>query len=508
MFNQNELDFLKENNIEISVLLEHRNYLIEENFYVNLLKPATINDGILKLSNIEIDNYQNIFESKKENFKISKFVPASGAASRMFQFLTTFLNEYNIENETINAYINRKKDNLLQTFIVGIEKLPFYEVINNQLKIHNFTSEDNYILEFVKILIGNDFLNYSNKPKGILPFHKIENDYSTPIDKHLEEAMLYTFTNNKANIHFTISKDHEEDFIKLTKNYLENNNLIHKIEYSFSYQNTSTDTIAWNKSYEPFKNNDFIVTRPSGHGALLYNLNLLVADIVFIKNIDNILHHTSQEMINYKKILGGILIEIQEKIFFYLNHLKHNTSIEFELEIIEFINQKLNKKIDEDFEFFTDENKKNYLIKQLNKPIRVCGMVKNEGEPGGGPFWILDQKGNKSLQIIETAQINLKSDKQAKILQNATHFNPVDLVCSLKNFQNETFNLQEFVDKSMGFMVKKSKNGETFIAYELPGLWNGSMAFWHTIFVEVPISTFNPVKTVVDLLKPAHQRKI
>jgi hypothetical protein len=508
MFSQNDLEFLKEKNIDLSIMLDHRNYLIEDNFYVNIIKPATISDGILKLTKEEVQNYHKIFEDKMNSFKISKFVPASGAASRMFQFLSIFLKEYNFKNETINAYINRKKDNLLQSFIIGIEKFPFYDYINNQLQNQYFTSEDDYIFNFVKILIEKDFLNYSEKPKGILPFHKINNNYSTPIDKHLEEAMLYTLSNHKANVHFTISKEYENDFDKLIQNYLFQNNLQDKIDYSFSYQNSNTDTIAWNKNFKPFKCNEELLTRPSGHGALLYNLNQLDSDLVFIKNIDNVLHHTSLEMINYKKVLAGILLEIQEKIFFYLNQLKEFYSNELEVEIIEFIHNKLNRSLDVDFDFFAQENKIKYLFKQLNRPIRICGMVKNEGEPGGGPFWILDKKGYKSLQIIEAAQINTKLEKQAKILQNATHFNPVDLVCSLKNYQNKTFNLQDFVDKSLGFMVKKSKNGNTFLAYELPGLWNGSMAHWHTIFVEVPINTFNPVKTVVDLLKPAHQRKL
>jgi Domain of unknown function (DUF4301) len=508
MFNQKDLEFLKLKNIEPAVLKEHRNYLIEENFFVNLLKPATINDGIQKLSKLEIEKYQEIFEIRKNNYKITKFVPASGAASRMFQFLTVFLNEFNKEQESINAYINRKKDNLLQTFIIGIEKFPFYNEINNQLKHQNILSEDDYIYQFIKILIGNEFLNYSEKPKGILPFHKIDDNYSTPVDKHLEEAFLYTLTNKKANIHFTVSKDYENEFKILTEKFLQKNNLKNDINYSFSFQDVSTDTIAWTKNFEPYKNNNTLITRPSGHGALLYNLNQLDANFVFIKNIDNVLHHTSQEMITYKKVLAGILIEIQEKIFNYIIQIEQFYSKELEQEVINFMYESINRTIDEDFDFFTDENKKKYLIEQLNRPIRVCGMVKNEGEPGGGPFWIIDQKGKKSLQIIETAQINSKSEKQIKILKNATHFNPVDLVCSLKNYQNKTFNLQDFVDNSMGFMVKKSKDGTTILAYELPGLWNGSMAKWHTIFVEVPIDTFNPVKTVVDLLKPANQRKL
>jgi hypothetical protein len=509
MFSEENLIFLKEKKINLEVLLQHRNYLMEENFYVNLLKPATINDGILKLSNLEITHYKEIFKNKKDEFKITKFVPASGAASRMFQFLLTFLNEYNFENESINAYINRKKDNLLLSFIIGIEKFPFYDTINNMLKNEKIENEDQYLYNFITILLSEKHLDFSNKPKGIIPFHKINNNFSTPIEKHLEETMLYAFSNNKANIHFTISKEHEPEFKKITLDYLKNNKLENNINFSFSYQDSQTDTIAWSKKHIPLQNNkNQLITRPAGHGALLHNLNNLDADLVFIKNIDNVLHHTSQEMIDYKKVLAGILFEIQTEIFNFLNQLENNFSQKHQNEIKSFIENRLNENIDEDFQFFTEENKIIYLQKTLNKPIRVCGMVKNEGEPGGGPYWIIDNKGKKSLQIIEANQINLNSEKQKKISENATHFNPVDLVCSLKNYQNKPFNLFEFVDNSAGFMVKKSKNSIPFLAYELPGLWNGSMAKWHTIFVEVPITTFNPVKTVVDLLKPAHQRKI
>lgn len=509
MFSEENLKFLKEKNINPDVLLQHRDYLIDDNFYVNLIKPATINDGIINLSNSELEEYLQIFETKKNKFKLTKFVPASGAASRMFQFLITFLAEYNPDNETINAYINRNHDNLLQAFIIGLEKFPFFETINGILKKENLKTEDEYIYQFIKVLISEDLLNYSNKPKGILPFHKINDEISTPVDKHLEEAMLYAVSNNKTYIHFTISKENQKDFEEITKKYLKANNLENTIDFSFSYQETHTDTIAWTKKFKPLENeNNQLIIRPSGHGALLHNLNNIDSDIVFVKNIDNVLHHTSNELIEYKKVLAGILIEIQEKIFYYLHELEKNNLIEIQNEIFDFVIKKLNEEIEDDFEYFSFENKVKYLINFLNRPIRVCGMVKNEGEPGGGPFWVLDKKGKTSLQIIESSQINTNIEKQEKILKKATHFNPVDLVCSLKDYKGNSYNLQEFIDNNTGFMVKKSKNGVPFIAYELPGLWNGSMAKWHTIFVEVPVTTFNPVKTVVDLLKPAHQRKI
>ena len=246
-----------------------------------------------------------------------------------------------------------------------------------------------------------------------------------------------------------------------------------------------------------------MVFRPGGHGALIENLNSLNADIIFIKNIDNVIQNHIEIVALYKKALAGILIQCQETTFNYLK-LLDNESVSNESlnEIVKFLITKLNVSVSEDFSKYTKESKVDYLQNVLNRPIRVCGMVKNEGEPGGGPFWVRDKKGNVFLQIIEASQVD--SD-QKKILESATHFNPVDLVCGNKNYQGQNFDLTKFVDKNTGFIVEKNKNGKSLKAYELPGLWNGAMAKWLTIFVEVPLITFNPVKTVNDLLKPAHQ---
>ena len=478
-----------------------------------LNRPAILNDGIIKLSKEEFQNYSDYFDTQKDKLKLKKFVPASGAASRMFKFLNEFLNDYDIENETINAYINRKKENDLLVFLAGMEKFPFYKLIDKKLsEIHpDFDSWDkdqkNY--QFIKTMLDLEHYDYANKPKGILPFHNYKNYIATPIEEHLIESVLYASSNGNSNLHFTVSEIHKTQFEKTlnkVKSKIETENNT-KIAINFSHQKTATDTIAVDLNNIPFRcSNDKLVFRPGGHGALIENLNSLDADIVFIKNIDNVIQNESEAIALYKKALAGILIELQIKIASYL--LKLDEISESEISEIEvFLDEKLNNKVNSDFSKYTLEHKIIYLKEVLNRPIRVCGMVKNEGEPGGGPFWVNDSKGNATLQIVETSQIDLSNENQALIATNATHFNPVDLVCAIKDYKGSKFDLRAYIDVNSGFIVDKNKDGKQLKGYELPGLWNGAMAKWITVFVEVPLITFNPVKTVNDLLKPAHQQK-
>ena len=480
---------------------------------ITLEKPATINDGIVKLSNEEFQGYAAFFDVKKHELKLKKFVPASGAASRMFKFLSEFLNDFDHENETINAYINRKKDKNLPIFLAGLEKFAFYEEIKSKVKELN---EDFYSLEsheksfrFIKTMLSNEHFDFANKPKGVLDFHKYETEITTPVEEHLNECVFYASSNSVSNLHFTVSENHEVLFKKII------NEVKEKVEkksnttlnVSYSYQDKSTDTIAVSPNNHPFRDeNNQLVFRPGGHGALINNLNNLHADLLFIKNIDNIIQNHIQEITLYKKGLAGILIDLQEQIFKILNAIENKEIVEKNIpEIIDFMEQKLNVDVLEDFYKYTIDNKLEFIKDKLNRPIRVCGMVKNEGEPGGGPFWVRSFKGNVSLQIVESSQVDIHNQEQAQILAKATHFNPVDLVCSTKNYRNEKFDLTQFIDHSTGFIVNKNNKGKDLKGYELPGLWNGAMAKWITVFVEVPLVTFNPVKTVNDLLKPAHQ---
>ena len=482
--------------------------------YVNLLREATIDSGILKVSDKEKTYYIKKFKNSQLHLSLLKFVPASGAATRMFKFLFHFINEFNPEKETINAYINRAKASELSIFLMGLEKLPFFEEVINKAheKVSNF-NELNYgqqRLEFVKIMLDKDQLNFASYPKGLLPFHRYKEHVSTAFEEHLFEGALYASSNNTADIHFTISENHkhrfDEEFKYIEEDVERRTNT--KFNITFSYQNESTDTISVTLDNELCRDHDEkLVFRPSGHGALINNLDKLKADIIFIKNIDNVVVKKFKNIIaDYKMMLAGILLEVQELTFRYLNMLENELPVEKTLiEIAEFLSQRLNVSISDEFEKYSRNYQIEYLKNRLNRPIRVCGMVRNEGEPGGGPYWIKNESGHISLQIVESAQIDKKNKHQKTILKKAAFFNPVDLVCGIKNYQGEFFDLQKFVDYKTYFISEKTKSGRFLKALEVPGLWNGAMYHWNSIFVEVPLKTFNPVKTVNDLLKSAHQ---
>jgi len=485
--------------------------------FTNIAEAATIENGITALDEALIEESIAYFEAKKNDISLLKFVPASGAATRMFKFLFQFVKEYNPKVQSINSYINKNKLKDMSLFMVGIEKLPFYNQVLEQLKLKAIAfdtlSNSEKVWHFAYAMLDDNQLNFGNSPKGLLPFHRYKSNHiSTAFEEHLYEAALYACDNNIAKLHFTISERYKDKFdkeFKRIEEYVEQSTGV-SFEISFSYQHESTDTIAVTIKDKPFREGDgSLLFRPSGHGALLKNLNDLDADIIFVKNIDNVVvKYYKVEVAKYKKVLAGILLKLQAKTFTFLEDLDKNEITEDGLtEIAEFLTRELSVKISHEFEKYSEKYKIEYLRDKLNRPIRVCGMVKNEGEPGGGPFWVKDQSWNQSLQIVESAQINQKDKTQKEILKNATHFNPVDLVCGVKNYKGEKFDLENFVDHKASFISMKTKVGKDLKALELPGLWNGSMAFWNTIFVEVPIITFNPVKTVNDLLKSPHQIK-
>ena len=482
--------------------------------YSNLIEAATIGKGIEHFNENKTQYLIELYNAKQNVLSIIKFVPASGAATRMFKFLFQFLKSFDASNESIDNYAKRKKDTLIKTFISNLEKFPFYDAVIAKVKASNSNydglTNSEQQLEFVKTMLNENGLNYSFLPKGLLPFHKYETYVVTAFYEHLFESTLYASSSNNANLHFTVSENHYDYFkselskIKTGLEQKTNTNF----NVSYSYQNQATETIALTNGGSVFRNEDgSILFRPAGHGALLENLNALNNDLVFIKNIDNIVvANTNIEVSEYKKLLAGVLLEVQEEAFKLLNDLDNETVYEEDMiKIAMFLSHKMNVSIDAEFDDFTSEAKKNYLKQKLNRPIRVCGMVKNEGEPGGGPFWVKDENGNISLQIVEFAQIDIENKSQENIVKNATHFNPTDLVCGVKNYKGEKFNLLDFVDPEAAFITMKTQNGIDIKALELPGLWNGSMAYWNSIFVEVPLETFNPVKTVNDLLKAPHQ---
>jgi hypothetical protein len=480
---------------------------------VYLKKPATIHDGIVKLTADDFKNYAALFDQKKSDLKLKKFVPASGAASRMFKFLNEFLNEFNAEDETINAYINRKKDKNLPVFLAGIEKFPFYEEVKSKVKklIPNYYSlevhEKNY--HFIKLMMDSNHFDFANKPKAALDFHKYTSHIATPVEEHLNECASYAASKGVSHLHFTVSENHENLFQQIideVKKKVENKTNT-SLNVRYSYQNKSTDTIAVAINNKPFRDeNGHLVFRPGGHGALIHNLNNLNADVIFIKNVDNVIQNHTEVTTLYKKALAGVLLDLQQEVFRILKDIDANKIEEKQINfIVDFMQKKLNIELIENFKNYTFENKIASIKNKLNRPIRVCGMVINEGEPGGGPFWIKSFRENISLQIIESSQVDVTNPEQLEIVAKSTHFNPVDLVCGIKNYCGEKFDLIDFIDHSTGFIVHKNNKGKDLKGYELPGLWNGAMAKWITIFVEVPLVTFNPVKTVNDLLKPAHQ---
>lgn len=478
---------------------------------INLKDVATIGNGILKLNNQEQKQYLEYYENNKTNYSILKFVPASGAATRMFKFLFEFLKDYDATKESINAYINKNNASDLALFIIGMEKLPFYQdVINSAPKNYNQLSSDDKIVAFINTMLSCDKLNYGKLPKGLLAFHQYKNEASTAFKEHLYEATQYASNDGCAKLHFTISEEHTQkfktEFDTIKERVTQKTDT--SFEVNFSYQKHKTDTIAVTPKNDFFReDNGQLLFRPSGHGALIENLNDINDDIIFIKNIDNVVTpKLKDDVIAYKKILAGVLLKTQKQVFNHLETLEQDSISENSIiDIANFLTRQLNIIINQEFEKYSKKYQLEYLINRLNRPIRVCGMVKNEGEPGGGPFWVKNENGAISLQIVESAQIDKKNKNQKNILKKSTHFNPVDIVCATKNYKGKKFNLVNYTDPNTGFISSKTRLGKSLKALELPGLWNGAMANWNTLFVEVPLETFNPVKNVNDLLKPSHQ---
>ncbi len=479
---------------------------IEKGFpFLKLEAAASIDKGIVAPGKDEQDKYVNIWNDyKSEGHKIVKFVPASGAASRMFKNMFAFLSaEYTVPTTDFE-----------KEFFDNIKDFAFYNELDDKCKANDGNSITNLIEEgkyknIVANMLNENGLNYGNLPKGLLLFHNYEDGPRTPMEEHLVEAALYASSKGKANVHFTVSHSHLDLFKakvaeKLTK-FSEKFGVTYNI--SFSEQKPSTDTIATNPDNTPFRNEDgSLLFRPGGHGALIENLNEIDADIVFVKNIDNVVpDRLKGETVKYKQILAGILVDLQNKVFDYLRLLDSgkysNTKLE---EIIRFVQRDLCCR-KQDIKELEDAELVIYLRKKLNRPMRACGVVKNVGEPGGGPFLTYNPDGTVSLQILESCQIDTNNAEYMDMFKNGTHFNPVDLVCAIKDYKGNDFNLPEYVDKNTGFISSKSKNGKELRALELPGLWNGAMSDWNTVFVEVPLETFNPVKTVNDLLRDQHQ---
>jgi len=477
--------------------------------WLPVVDAASPGKGIVQVSETETGKLVQLFQEKAASgLHIMKFVPASGAASRMFKSLFSALDDL-AEGKTEEEVLARYKD--AREFYDRIGDFAFFGEL--QAAIRN-AGERPVLQNLLDFLLTPRGLNYGNLPKGLLLFHAYAGYCRTPFEEHLVEGAHYAKDGQQVvRLHFTVSPEHETAF----RHHLEAVKEKYESEYGvtyevgFSRQKPSTDTIAVDLNNEPFRENDgSLLFRPGGHGALLENLNDLQADLVFIKNIDNVVpDQFKQPTYLFKQVLAGLLLKYQEQIYQYQKALneKFPQSIEsgFLAEAASFMENTLNTRPPQDHYYTEKEDLVYYLREKFNRPLRVCGMVKNQGEPGGGPFWATNRDGTVSLQIAESVQINLSDPRQAVIAGNATHFNPVDLVCGLKNYKGEKYDLMKFRDPDTGFISQKSKDGRELKAQELPGLWNGAMSDWNTIFVEVPVETFNPVKTVNDLLREQHQ---
>ena len=476
---------------------------------IRLERAAVVSDGILKFTVTEEKSLVHNFDNSKRKLKLLKFVPASGAASRMFKTLFGFLETFDPKKEKFASYLDRATDTQIGDFFNEQSKLPFAEMVLDRIK-GKANSTDEERLLFVREMLSEEGLNYGFYPKGLLPFHNYGKFIATAFEEHLKEGAKYASVENKTHLHFTISEQHAAMFRQEYREIEERIALETSTSFQlgYSFQKSSTDTIAVTLDNQPFRNSDgSLLFRPGGHGALIENLNEQDADIIFIKNIDNVVVPQYADAVsNSKKVLAGLLLRIQKKAFYYAQ-LLDTDGIDGDqlIELRSFLENELNVRLSPKFTGYSIGQQLSIYKDKINRPIRICGMVKNEGQPGGGPFWIRDRYDHVSLQIIESAQVDMADVGQVDIFRSSTHFNPVDLVCGVKNHKGEKYNLLNFVDDKQGFITSKTKDGKDLKALELPGLWNGGMAFWNTVFVEVPLITFNPVKTVNDLLKPTHQ---
>ncbi|MDR2470072.1 MAG: DUF4301 family protein [Tannerella sp.] len=475
--------------------------------FMEIVAPASLQKGIMRLTDEECDMYIKVWDTYRagKNRSILKFVPASGAASRMFKDLYAFLAA---EYDTPQTAFEKE-------FFTRITHFAFCDTLNERCRektendLPSLLAAGRY-REIAGILLEKDGLGYGTLPKGVLWFHRYADGPRTALGEHLAEGAMYASNAaGEVTIHLTVSPEHQPFFKQLVKARTPYYEQRYGVKYTVSWtvQSPSTDTVAVETDNTPFRNADgTLLFRPGGHGALLENLNRTDADVVFIKNIDNVVpDHLKSTTVAWKKALAGILVDVQSRIFAFLRRIEAGDYTHEEIAaMIHFLQTVLCVK-DPEMKFYEDAELILYIRRKLRRPLRVCGMVRNVGEPGGGPFLAVGSDGAVSLQIVESSQIDMSDPQKKALFEQSGHFNPVDLVCALKDPEGRKYHLPDFVDRNTGFISRKSKDGRELKALELPGLWNGAMSNWNTVFVEVPLATFNPVKTVNDLLRPPHQ---
>ncbi|MDR0699244.1 MAG: DUF4301 family protein [Tannerella sp.] len=506
MLKPEDLLQLKAKNLTENQVEEQLNYFVKGFPYLKIKSSASVAKGIMRLTEEEQDDYIKSWnEYRKGEKRITKFVPASGAASRMFKDLFAFL----------SASCNTPVTDFEKAFFDGIRNFAFYDALNDVCRANEGADIPSLIAngrykDVVANLLESKGLAYGYLPKGLLLFYRYPEGARTAMEEHLSEGAMYAENANRVvAIHFTVSPEH----LPLFEALVQEKKAIYEERYgvtydlSFSTQQADTDTIAVDMANVPFHDAEGrLVFRPGGHGALIQNLNQLDSDVVFIKNIDNVTPDGMKDVtVRFKKVLAGALVTLQKKIFGYVRLIESGDYTHDRIEeMIYFLQDTLCVKNPE-IKYFEDVELVLYIKRKLMRPLRVCGMVKNVGEPGGGPFLTVDADGTISPQILESSQIDMNDPEAKAAFEQGSHFNPVDLVCALRDVHGRKYNLPDYVDKDTGFISKKSKDGRELKALELPGLWNGAMSDWNTVFVEVPAETFSPVKTINDLLRPQRQ---
>lgn len=476
--------------------------------FTRVLRPCTPGDGIRRFFDSDHPELLAVFERAAAQGRIGKFVPASGAATRMFKSLISCLN--NPQHAEAPAEVRKVLDNL--------PRFAFFEDLAAVLArdgrdLMKLAQQGDW-RTILTALLTEKGLGYAELPKGLLKFHRYPEGSRTAFEEHLVEAAAYTRDADGAcRLHLTVSPQHEEGFARLLDavrpRYEERYGC--RFLVTFSDQSRSTDTLAVDPENRPFRQEDgTLLFRPGGHGSLIENLQALAAlgwDIVLLKNIDNVVPDSRKDTgILWKKLMAGALVALQKRVFGCLERLEAGPApLELLDEVDRFLADDLCRTVPPDIAIAGSETRRQYLIHALDRPLRVCGMVRNLGEPGGGPFWVESQTGDVSLQIVETSQIDPASPEQQKILAASTYFSPTDLACALRDRHGQPYDLRRRVDPATVFISHKSHEGRPLKALERPGLWNGAMAGWNTVFVEIPDETFAPVKTVMDLLRPEHQ---
>ncbi|MDP3451990.1 MAG: DUF4301 family protein [Bacteroidales bacterium] len=491
MFTELDIKQIQEKGLSMERIQQQISYFENGFPYLDIVCAATPQNGIITPNPDE----QRIAVLEYENYKgeICKFVPASGAATRMFKDLYEALRVLESGEEIAD-------DSPAAFFFDNLERFSFYEEL---VPKRSFSKDDKVAI--LRTLLYSEGLGYGSLPKGLIKFHNYKNYQRTPFEEHLFEAAKYSRSSDgKARVVVTVSPEHLNGFEELLNRVRSDYQRRYNCEYeiSFTLQKESTDTLAVDMDNKPFRDNmGRLVFRPGGHGALIENLNEIDSDIVVIKNIDNVTREElTQDTIWWKKVLIGTLLSLRCKLFGYIRALEEECSDSVVCEIREFLESSFSITLPN----LPEPIVKDYLMAKLNRPLRVCGMVKNTGEPGGGPFIVRDSDGSTSLQILESAQLNTGLLPVRNIVESSTHFNPVDIVCSFRDYKGEKFDLNRFIDNETGFISNKSTEGRSLKALELPGLWNGAMSQWNTAFIEVPVSTFSPVKSILDLLRSEH----